>query len=553
MSSRRLHVAAEHKGAAHKDADESVDAVVVGAGLAGLYALYRLRSMGYAVRVLEAGGDVGGTWFWNRYPGARCDVESVDYSYSFSADLEQEWTWTERYATQGEILRYIRHVAERFDLRPHISFGMRVTGAYFDEVARRWSVVTDQGRALSARLCVLATGALSAARVPDLPGLASFEGEWHHTGAWPRDGEPDFADRRVGVIGTGSSGIQIVPALADGVDELFVFQRTANFSMPAHNGPLEPEVMRTIKATYPERRRESRRTKRGFPVPAGVSTESALAFSAQERLARYERMWAHGGAIFTGTFADLTVNRAANETAAAFVRSKIREQVEEPQLANLLCPNDHPFATKRPCVDTDYYSTFNRNNVTLVDIRSAPVQAITPRGIRTARQHYDLDAIIFATGFDAFTGALSKIDIRGRGGVTLAQRWSRGPRAYLGLAIAGFPNLYLIAGPGSPSVLCNMVVSIEQHVEWLTGMLEYMNDRALDTAEAAYAAEEEWARHVNEIAAQTLLVEANSWYLGANIPGKPRVFMPYAKGMDAFEEHCTQIAEKGYEGFEFSR
>jgi cyclohexanone monooxygenase len=528
----------------------SVDAVIVGAGLAGLYALHVLRGRGLRVQVLEAGGGVGGTWYWNRYPGARCDVESIDYSYSFSDELQQEWTWSERYASQAEILRYVEHVADRFDLRRDIAFDTRVVSAAFGEDDGRWTVATEDGARYDARWCVMATGCLSTTRVPDVPGLDAYEGLTIHPGAWPHAGV-DLRGKRVGVVGTGSTGIQLVAALAPEVARLDVFQRTPNYSMPAHNHPLDAETVARVKATYPERRRISRETRRGFPVPAEATTESALAFPPAERQARLERMWANGGAIFTSAFGDLTTSPEANAIAAEFVRDRIREVVDDPAVAALLCPTDHPLGGKRPCVDTDYYATFNRDNVHLVDVRTAPIERFLPHGLRTAAGDHELDAVIFATGYDAITGTLNRIDIRGRGGRSLRDAWAGGPTAYLGLQAAGFPNLFLITGPGSPSVLCNMVVSIEQHVELMRDLMDEAERTGAPLVEADPEAERRWAAHVAEIAAGTLLMEGNSWYLGANVPGKPRMFMPYAAGMASFVAECRGIADAGWTGFRF--
>lgn len=530
---------------------EDRDAVVVGAGFAGLYALHTLRGMGLDVRVFEAGTGVGGTWFWNRYPGARCDVESVDYSYSFSDDLQQEWTWSERYAAQPEILRYAEHVAERFDLRPHITFSTRVVSAVFDEAAARWTVTTDAGEVLSARFCVMATGCLSTTRIPDFPGFEDFRGEWLHPGAWPQDAEVALRGKRVGVIGTGSTGIQVITAVAPEAERLVVFQRTANYSMPAHNGPLPEEVVREVKAAYPERRREARRTRRGFPLPPTVTSESVFAYSAAERRERLERAWAYGGAIFTSTFGDIGVDRRANDVAADFVREQIRRIVDDPATAELLCPDDHPLGGKRPCVDTGYFETFNRDNVELVDVGSSPISSFTERGVVVGGREIELDVVVFATGYDAITGTLAQIDIRGRGDRTLLDAWAPGASAYLGICCAGFPNLFTITGPGSPSVLCNMIVSIEQHVELLAALVERAGVDGAGTVEAEPDAERAWAGHVAEIANGTLLMEGNSWYLGANVPGKPRMFMPYAGGMAQFDAECRDILDRDFAGFAF--
>jgi cyclohexanone monooxygenase len=523
-----------------------VDAVVVGAGFAGLYMLHRLRGLGFTVQVYEAGDGVGGTWYWNRYPGARCDVESMDYSYSFSDDLQQEWHWTERYASQPEILKYANHVADRFDLRRDIQLATRVTAAVFDEAAGRWDVETDRGDRLSARFCIMATGCLSTAQVPAFPGRESFRGPTYHTGHWPHEGV-DFTGQRVGVIGTGSSAIQSIPIIAAQAAHLVVFQRTPNYSIPAQNAPLDPEYERQWKASYPEHRRQARESRIGFVVERGE--ESALAVSAEARHREYEKRWTRGGLGFSATFIDLLTDQDANETAAEFFRARIRAIVRDPAVADLLTPRDYPLGTKRLCVDTDYYATFNRDNVTLVDIRRAPIEAITPTGLRTRERSYDLDSLVFATGFDAMTGALLAVDIRGRGGRALREAWAAGPRTYLGLAVAGFPNLFAITGPGSPSVLSNMIVSIEQHVDWIADCLAHLRSQGLGRIEADVDAQDAWVEHVNAVGHMTLYPRANSWYMGANVPGKPRIFMPYIGGVGLYRERCDEVAAKGYEGF----
>jgi cyclohexanone monooxygenase len=524
----------------------SFDVVIVGAGFAGLYMLHRLRGLGLSARVYEAGRGVGGTWFWNRYPGARCDVESMDYSYSFSNELQQEWRWTERYASQPEILKYINHVADRFDLRRDIQLETRVTAARFDEATSRWAIQTDRGDRVSARFCIMATGCLSDAQVPKLEGLESFEGTWHHTGHWPHEGV-DFSGQRVGIIGTGSSAIQSIPLIARQAAHLFVFQRTPNFSVPARNAPLDPEYERRVKATYAEFRRQARESRVGFVVER--NDQSALEVSSEERQRAYESRWSRGGLGFNATFADLLTSKEANDTAAEFFRAKIQALVRDPAVADMLSPRDYPVGTKRLCVDTDYYDTFNRDNVTLVDVRRAPIEAITRHGLRTREAEYELDSLVFATGFDAMTGALLGIDIRGRAGTPLREKWAAGPRTYLGVATAGFPNLFTITGPGSPSVLSNMIVSIEQHVDWIADCLVYLRERRLGGIEASVEAEDEWVAHVNEVGHATLYPLASSWYMGANVPGKPRIFMPYVGGVGAYRQKCDDVAAKGYEGF----
>jgi cyclohexanone monooxygenase len=526
-----------------------LDVVVVGAGFAGLYMLHCLRGLGLSAVAFEAGQDVGGTWYWNRYPGARCDVESLQYSYAFSDDLQQDWSWSERYATQPEILTYARHVADRLDLRRQIRFGTRVTSTVFDEAAERWLVRTDRGDAVSARFCVMATGCLSTARVPDFPGLETFQGRTYHTGAWPH--EPvDLKGQRVGVIGTGSSAIQAIPLLARQAGHLVVFQRTPNYSVPAHNHPLTPEFQRAWKAAYDEHRRRARETRNG--ILTSPNDVPALAVDEEERQRVYEARWQAGGIPFMAAFNDLILNEEANVTAAEFVRAKIRSIVRDPVVAELLTPRDYPIGTKRICVDTDYYETFNRDNVTLVDVRKAPIEAITPTGPRTGEAAYVLDSIVFATGFDAMTGTLLAMDIAGRSRRTLREAWADGPRSYLGLMVAGFPNLFTITGPGSPSVLSNMMVSIEQHVGWVRDCLAHLQVHDIAQIEATPEAEEAWMEHVREVGERTLYPRANSWYVGANIPGKPRTFMPYIGGVPVYRRRCEEIAARGYEGFRFA-
>ncbi|WP_433598206.1 flavin-containing monooxygenase [Nocardia sp. CA-135953] len=527
-----------------------VDAIVVGAGFAGLHLVHSLREKGLLVRAFERGDGVGGTWFWNRYPGARCDAESVYYSYSFDPEIEQEWTWSEKYATQPEIRSYLDFVADRLDLRRDITFETTVTAASFDESTGTWTVRTNGGEEVTARYVVMATGCLSAGRRPDIAGIDDFTGEVYHTGSWPRDGV-DLTGKRVAVIGTGSSGIQAIPQIATRADHLTVFQRTPNFSVPARNSPLDPDHIAEVKANYPDLRERSRWSGGGSPTDA-VET-SALEVTPAERQARYEEFWQAGGATIMFAYADIMTDKAANDTLADFIRGKIDEIVEDPELARLLKPHDHPVGTKRICVDTDYYATYNRDNVSLVDLRTTPIEALTANGIRTTAGDHDLDVIVFATGFDAMTGALNRIDIVGRDGASLRDRWRDGPKTYLGVAVHGFPKLFLVTGPGSPSVLSNVVTSIEQHVEWIVAHIEHLEKNELDHSEADEAAQERWVAHVNETADATLYPQANSWYLGANIPGKPRVFMPYVGGVGAYREKCDEVARNNYEGFILAR
>lgn len=529
---------------------QEIDAAVIGAGFAGLYMLYRLRALGFSARIYEAASGVGGTWFWNRYPGARCDVESLEYSYSFSEELQEEWHWTERYASQPEILRYLNYVTDRFGLRRDIQFDTRVTSAAFDKISNRWTIQTDHGDQVRAKYCVMATGCLSVPKMPEYKGVDTFRGRWYHTGQWPKE-EVDFTGQRVGVVGTGSSGIQATPIIAQQAAHLFVFQRTPNFSIPAHNAALSPRVARDWEANRTVYWQQARNSAFGLLIDQGV--KSALEVSSEERQTEYERRWQRGGLAMYGAFADLLYNSEANDTAAEFVRSKIRSVVHDPAVAEVLAPKDYPLGTKRMCVDTDYYETFNRDNVTLIDTRCTPIEEITPAGVRTSEAEYMLDSLVFATGFDAMTGALSKIDIWGRDGASLKQKWSAGPRTYLGVTIAGFPNFFLITGPGSPSVFSNMVVSIEQHVDWITHLLAHAREQRLASIEATQNAEDAWVAHVNEVGDATLFPLANSWYMGANVPGKPRVFMPYIGGFATYRQKCDEVAEHGYEGFEFCR
>lgn len=534
-------------GKSQPTATETYDVVVVGAGFAGMYMLHRLRGQGLSARVYEQGGDVGGTWYWNRYPGARCDVESMQYSYSFSDELQQEWNWSERYAPQPEILKYANHVADRFNLRSDIQLNTRIDRAVFDENANTWSVATSDAKTVTAKYVVLATGCLSNARMPDIKGLADFKGKVYHTGHWPH-GPVDFTGQRVGVIGTGSSGIQSVPVIAEQASHLTVFQRTANFSIPARNAELTAEEREAFRAKYPEIRRFAREEARN-----GIYTEmpdrGALDDGDNERRSKYESRWNRGGLTFMSVYNNLALDKAANDTAADFVRAKIAEIVKDPETAKLLQPNNHPIGSKRICIDTEYFATFNRPNVTLVDIKFNPIEEILPNAVRTGDRDYEVDALVLATGFDAMTGSVARIDIRGRNGQTLNRKWAEGPKTYLGLMSVGFPNLFIITGPGSPSVLSNMIVSIEQHVDWIADCIVFMRDRSLVAMEAKQDAEDNWVAHVNEVAHTTLYPQANSWYMGANIPGKPQIFMPYIGGVGTYRQICNDVAAKGYEGF----
>ena len=526
--------------------DSKFDVLVVGAGFGGMYMLHRLRGLGFHALAIEMGSGVGGTWYWNRYPGARCDVESMQYSFSFSDALQAEWRWSERYAAQPEILRYAEHVADRFDLRRDILFDTKVTAAAYDEAAESWTLRTDGGDAFSAPFCVMAPGCLSAGRLPDVPGMGEFRGRSFHTSDWPR--EPmSFAGQRVGVVGAGSSAIQAIPVLAEQAAELVVFQRTPNYSVPARNAPMTDEYEAGWKRNYASRRAVARTMRSGIEYDFG--DRSALDATEAERQAEYEARWTVGGINFMAAYNDLALNRQSNETAAQFVRDRIRSIVADPAVAAALTPTDYPIGTKRICLDTGYFETFNRGNVRLVNLRATPIEAVTPDGVRTSDRLYELDSIVYATGFDAMTGPLLRLGITGRGGRSLAECWAEGPRSYLGLMVAGFPNLFTVTGPGSPSVLSNMIVSIEQHVDWIADCLAHLRAAGVGVIEADAAAQEAWVAHVNEVAHRTLYPQANSWYMGANIPGKPRVFMPYIGGVGAYRERCDAVAAAGYEGF----
>ncbi|MFB6959025.1 flavin-containing monooxygenase [Streptomyces sp. NPDC056309] len=527
---------------------EQVDVVVVGAGVTGLYTMHRLRGLGYTVRGFERGADVGGVWYWNRYPGARCDVESVDYSYSFDEDLQQEWDWSEKYATQPEIMRYLRHVADRFDLRRSYTFSTSVASAVLDEEALRWTVRTDVGEVLSARFCVFAVGCLSSTHRPGIPGADTFAGAAYHTGEWPHEGL-DFTGLRVGVIGTGSSGIQSVPLIAQQATHLTVFQRSANFSIPAGNRPLDERTRRELKASYAERRRLSRLSGGGSPhVPHHAKT---LEVSEEERRAAFQRRWELGGVLYSKTFPDQLTDRAANDAAGAFWEEKIRALIDDPAVADRLVPTDHPIGTKRIVTDSGYYETYNRDNVRLVDLRANAIERIDERGIALSDgEHVELDTIVYATGFDAMTGTVDRIEVRGRGGRLLKDVWRAGPRTYLGLGVDGFPNFFNLTGPGSPSVMANVVLAAEQHGDWLADCLRHLDEHGYAALEATAEAMEEWVAECRERAAATLMMSANSWYLGANIPGKPRVFMPYVGGFGTYGQIIADVAASGYKGFD---
>ena len=525
-----------------------INVVIVGAGFSGLYLLHRLRNLGYSLRVFETGSDVGGTWYWNRYPGARCDVESMQYSYSFSEELQQEWNWPEIFSAQPEILNYADHVADRFDLRRSIEFNTTVIAAKFDENTERWLIKTDKEERVSAQFLIMATGCISTAQTPKFQGLDDYQGETYHTGTWPH-GEVDFKSKRVAVIGTGSSGIQAIPVIAEQAGHVIVFQRTPNYSLPAQNGPMTEEYAKSWKDDYPALRKQQRKSSKG--IVGEYNDQSGIGADKVEREAIYEERWAKGGTTLLGTYRDMMTEAEVNETAAQFVRDKIHKIVQNQKVAKTLAATGYPIGTKRICVDSRYFETFNRENVDLININQTPIISITQTGIQTREKSYDFDTIVFATGFDAMTGTLFKVDIQGRAGRKLKDKWYAGPRTYLGLMSETFPNLFMITGPGSPSVLTNMMVSIEQHVDWVTDAIEYMRAENLVVIEPKLQAEDDWVEHVNVVAHTTLFPKAASWYMGANIPGKPRIFMPYVGGASNYRRICDDVVAEGYKGFQF--
>ena len=527
------------------------DAVIVGAGFAGLYALHKLRNeMGLSARVFEAGSGIGGTWYWNRYPGARSDTSSWIYCYSFDEELLQEWQWSERYPQQREVLSYLEHVAERFDLNRDIQLGARVMAATFDEASERWEVRTDTGDVVSARFLIAALGALSAANVPDVPGLENFAGERYHTAEWPHEGV-DFTGKRVGLIGTGATGIQVATELAEQADHLTVFQRTPNYAVPLGNHPLDAELRRRYKENYDEIWEQVRHNFSGHDYePIGKSLQEA---TPEEREQAFRERYERGGfGLWLANYDDILVDREANGAVSEWVRERIAERIEDPAIAEKLIPSDHAFGTKRVPLENGYYEIFNRDNVELVDVKETPLEEVTPTGVRTREGEHEFDALVFATGFDAMTGPYNKIEIRGRGGQLLRDKWAEGPHTYLGVMSAGFPNLFAVTGPQSPSVLTNMPVAIEQHVEWISGLIGHLRDTGLGVVEPTREAEEEWVQHSQEVAHSTLFPESATWYMGANIPGKPQVFLPYLGGLGPYRQKCDEVAANGYEGFAFA-
>ena len=528
---------------------QTVDVLVIGAGFAGLRALYRFRGLGYKVKVLEASEDIGGVWYHNGYPGARCDVESYDYSYSFSPELEQEWRWSERYATQPEILRYINHVAERFDLRRDIQFNTRMTSATYDEASARWVIETEGGETFQAQFLMMCVGQLSTTKSPSYPGLSDYKGEVIHSGKWPKH-EVTYEGKRVAIIGTGSSGMQMTPVIAKQAKHLTVFQRTPNYSIPAANAPVTDEEDAQVKAQYRERRDRAWNSATGLGFMPNKT--SALDVTPEEREKAYEAAWNRLGFGFALTYYDILLNKQANDTAADFIRRKIAGVVNDPVLRDKLLPKNHAFAARRPSVDSGYFQAFNRDNVELADVRESPIVEFTPEGIRTTAKLHEFDMIIFATGFDVFTGSLFKPDIIGRGGITLKQKWADGPVTHLGVGVSDFPNMFIVVGPGSPSLLSNVMVSTEEQIDWMAAFVEHMKANKQTVFEVQPDAEKEWGHHINERVKETLYLSTDSYYNGAEVKGKPRVFMPYSGGVRGYRRILHKCAAEGYTGFSFA-
>jgi cation diffusion facilitator CzcD-associated flavoprotein CzcO len=531
---------------------QTVDVVVVGAGFSGLYAIYRLRELGLKVVCFEAGDGVGGTWYWNRYPGARVDIESMQYSYSFDEELQQQWRWLEYFSPQEDLEAYANHVADRFGLRNLIRFGAVVNRMRFDEQTSRWHVSTQRGDRVTAKYVVAASGALNATNVPDFPGLESFRGEWYHTSQWPKEGV-SFEGKRVGLIGTGSTGIQAAPVIAQTAGHLYVFQRTPAFSVPANNRPIPPDYERDWKEHYAERRAQMRRSPSGSHLPAQLYG-SVFDYSPEERAKILEQAWAaRSGLVFMRTFTDTMKTLEANKVVAEFIRGKIRQIVKDPEVAEALCPKTYPVGTKRICMDTGYYETFNRPNVTLIDVRESPITEVAPASLRTTTAEYELDMLVFATGFDAVTGSLTLMNVTGVAGTDLREKWAERPTNYLGFMVAGFPNLFMIHGPGSPGVLAQMILGGEWQVDWVARVIADLNRLGHDRIDATVDAENSWGAETEAIAVRTLYRYADSWYVGANIPGKPRNFLIYVGGFDQYTQRCAEQVQKGYEGFVLTR
>ena len=536
------------------ETSQNLDVAIVGAGFSGLFMLYRLRAMGLKCRIFDSAGGVGGTWYWNRYPGCGSDIESLEYSYGFSDELQQEWSWSKRYPGQPEIETYANHVADRFDLRKDIQLDTRIASVVWDEDAQRWNLTLDTGQTVIARFCVMATGLLSAPKQINIKGYESFAGEVLHTSRWPKE-KPDFAGKRVGIIGTGSSAVQSIPLIAQEAGHLTVFQRTPNYSVPLRNGPLDLEYEARVKAMYPEWREKQMNSFGGYVSvnfqPLESNTRKAMECTPEEREAEYEMRWKSGGLCYYTSFVDHLVDPEANEALADFVRSKLRPRIKDPKLASKLIPTNYPILTKRLCCDTDYYETFNRDNVTLVDVRETPITEITPHGVRVGELEHELDTLVFATGFDAITGVMVNMDIRGRDGRSIKEAWSQGPRTQGGLMTAGFPNMFIVNGPGSCTAFFNPIINVEYQGEWFARLIKKMDEDGYGSVDSTAEADEAWAKHMAEVAAPTLFWKSDNWFIGANIPGKPRVMMLYLGGFPAYKEFTTRLAADGYKTFVF--
>lgn len=525
------------------------DVLVVGAGFSGMFAVYKLRELGFKVLGFERGEDVGGTWYWNRYPGARCDAPSMQYSYQFSEELQQQWHWTEKYAAQPEILDYCNHVADRFSLREDILFNTEVTRIHFDEDTGIWELATNHDEVFYSRFVIMASGCLSTTNLPDIPGIDDYQGEYFHTAKWPKSGV-DLSNKRVGIVGTGSTGIQVITSIAEQVEHLFVFQRTPQYSTPARNEPTDPDYEAAIKADYANFRAANYRRPLAVDLKFDPNAPKTFEVSDDERTAEYEKRWKEGGMALLLAYRDSTLSRAANETVSDFIKEKIGQTVEDNQTAELLKPK-HIYGCKRPCIDTGYFEVYNKDNVHLIDASGGGIEKISSSGVVVENKEYPLDCIIFATGFDAMTGTLNRIDIRGLNQRPLTEKWLDGPRNYLGLLSEGFPNLFFVSGPGSPSVLTNMVATSEKQINWIADCMDHMRGSGFTRIDAEVNAEANWLVEVQEAAQRTLWSACDNWYYGANIPGKPRVFMPYVD-WPTYLKKVEAVIENDYAGFELT-
>jgi cation diffusion facilitator CzcD-associated flavoprotein CzcO len=531
------------------------DAIIIGAGVTGLYQLYSLRKLGISVHVFEKGSGVGGTWYWNRYPGARFDSESYTYGYSWSEEVLQEWNWTEHFSPQPETLRYLNFVADKFDLKKDITFNASVKSAHWNEAADRWDIETENGERASARFLITAIGILHAANMPKIPGIEDFEGQSWHTSQWPRDangwGSMDVGlnGKRIGVIGTGATAVQLIQELAKVAGDLTVFQLLPEYCAPLGNSKIDDEWQQQIKARYPEIFKTCRETFAGFEhVP---DPRSALDVPAEEREAFWEKLYGEPGfGIWLGNYSDILTNQQANDLITDFIRKKIRERVKDPKVAEKLVPKTYGFGLRRVPMETHYYEVYNQDNVHLVDLTETPIQRITKTGVKTSDKEFEFDFIIYATGFDAVTGSFTRMDIRGEGGQTLKDKWENGPRTYLGLQTVGFPNMFTLVGPHNGATFCNMPRCAEQNVEWVTECVRYLTENGIERIEPKPDAEQAWTDHVNEIVQNTLLPTVDSWFMGTNVEGKKKNFLMYTGGSPAYRAKCDEVAAQGYEGFD---